>query len=310
MILTWQCSKPEVEKQVGINSNQSLDSIRALLMPVIDHSKRSYVLVPHDVSIKNYFGFMDSITSAIDTFRNESLDEYILVHNNPWIIDSLQKTDYYIQKAEGIFLFDQPGKVALHKNDTLFIPDSIRAMEITEKLNSTLIDINIPEYTLRIIQLDDTLLNTKVRVGRNDKVFLELAGHDVDLRTPIGKGKIVRIEKNPIVINPETGKRYEGTYRDDGKFTKMPIIPWLEPEINSIRYGALIHPTTNPETLGRPLSHGCVGTSEADAWVIYYNAPIGTKVIIRYELQVVSEKGDTLNLNDIYNLKKKSKLNF
>ena len=90
---------------------------------------------------------------------------------------------------------------------------------------------------------------------------------------------------------------------DDEHFTKMPIIPWLEPSINNIRYGAMIHPTTNPKTLGKAYSHGCVGLTEADAWKVYYNAPIGTKVIFRYDLQVLNEKGDTILLQDIYHLK-------
>ncbi|HWA33089.1 MAG TPA: L,D-transpeptidase, partial [Cyclobacteriaceae bacterium] len=146
----------------------------------------------------------------------------------------------------------------------------------------------------------DTILDCKVRVGRNAIQYLQLAGRKVNLRTPIGSGKIVRIARVPYVLNPETGKRYEGTHRDDGVLTEMPIVPWLEPEINGVRYGDLIHPTTNPETLGKAISHGCVGTSEADAWVIYYNCPVGTKVNFRYQLKVVNKKGDTVRLKDIY----------
>lgn len=82
----------------------------------------------------------------------------------------------------------------------------------------------------------------------------------------------------------------------------MPIIPWIEPSINGIRYGALIHPTTNPETLGKAYSHGCVGTTEQDAWFIYYNAPIGTPVFFRYDLTVIQPSGDILFLKDIYEL--------
>ncbi|MFZ9503983.1 MAG: L,D-transpeptidase family protein, partial [Cyclobacteriaceae bacterium] len=28
-------------------------------------------------------------------------------------------------------------------------------------------------------------------------------------------------------------------------------------------------------------SHGCVGVSEADMWVIYFNVPVGSEVLIR-----------------------------
>ena len=52
------------------------------------------------------------------------------------------------------------------------------------------------------------------------------------------------------------------------KVTKLPQIPFIETEINGIRNGQLIHPTTNPETLNKAYSNGCIGTKEADAWVI------------------------------------------
>ena len=46
--------------------------------------------------------------------------------------------------------------------------------------------------------------------------------------------------------------------------------------------------------MGFPYSNRCVGTSEADAWMIYYNAPIGTPVIFQYDLQIVNSNRDTL----------------
>lgn len=133
-----------------------------------------------------------------------------------------------------------------------------------------------------------------------------MAGREISLRTPIGEGEIVRIEKNPTFINPSNNHRYYATRRDDGMYTKLPLIPWLEPSIGGVRPGALIHPTTNPETLGKAYSNGCVGTPEGAAWRIYYYAPLGTKVRFRYDLDIVTEAGDTLHLEDIYNLKGKS----
>src|SRR5690606_4815866 len=108
--------------------------------------------------------------------------------------------------------------------------------------------------------------------------------------------------RDPWFINPVTGKRYFATQRDDGKYTLMPQIPWLEPAITGIRYGSLIHPTSNPNTLGKAYSNGCVGTAEGAAWIIYYHAPVGTKVSFRYDVTVTDEKGDTLQLKDIYQL--------
>ena len=82
--------------------------------------------------------------------------------------------------------------------------------------------------------------------------------------------------------------------------TKLPQIPFIETKINGIRNGQLIHPTTNPITLSKAYSNGCIGTTEADAWVIYYYAPINTKVKIRYNLNVTNEKGGVIILKDVY----------
>jgi L,D-transpeptidase ErfK/SrfK len=95
------------------------------------------------------------------------------------------------------------------------------------------------------------------------------------------------------------------TKRDDNRVTKLPQIPFIETEINGIRNGQLIHPTTNAATLGKVYSNGCIGTNEADAWVIYYYAPIETKIKIRYDLNVVDASGDSIVLKDIYNKKQK-----
>jgi L,D-transpeptidase catalytic domain len=303
--LIFQCTQTSNQKAV---TSETDDTVNRFNADTIGINKRSGVLfrtaIGRNVNVKSYFSFVDSIATAVDTFRNWSLNDYALVHANPWILDSLKNTDYYIQREKGNFLFDQSAKIVLHKNDSISIPDSTWSAQIMAKIDSTFIDINIPEFRLRIFQLGDTVMDTKVRVGQNKKKYLDLAGHEVDLRTPIGKGEIIRIEKKPLVINPETGKRYEGTNRDDGGYTKMPIIPWLEPSINGIRYGTMIHPITNPKTLGSPSSHGCIGTSEADAWVIYYNAPLGTEVNFRYDLKVLGDNGDTVVLKDIYNLRK------
>lgn len=73
--------------------------------------------------------------------------------------------------------------------------------------------------------------------------------------------------------------------------TKLPQVPFIETEINGLRYGQLIHPTTNPVTLGKAYSNGCIGTKEADAWVIYYYSPLQTKITISYDLDIVNKYG-------------------
>jgi L,D-transpeptidase ErfK/SrfK len=159
------------------------------------------------------------------------------------------------------------------------------------------------------IRVDDSVIySCPVRVGRNEVKYLKTVGRPVSLRTPVGEGRIIRIERNPWFVNPVTGHRYVNTRRDDGKYTRIPQIPWLEPMINGIRQGAMIHPTTNPVTLGQAYSNGCIGTREDDAWTIYYNAPIGTRVVFRYDLKTTTESGDTVELEDIYNLKTDAQL--
>jgi L,D-transpeptidase ErfK/SrfK len=48
--------------------------------------------------------------------------------------------------------------------------------------------------------------------------------------------------------------------------------------------------------LGKAYSNGCIGTSEADAWFVYYYAPLGTAIEIKYNL--INADGKTLK--DIY----------
>lgn len=164
----------------------------------------------------------------------------------------------------------------------------------------THLEINIPEFKLQIIQDGRELYNFLVRVGRNDKVYMAMAKREVDMRTMPGKGEIIRVNKNPAFINPQNNLRYYTTKRDDGKRTSLPAIPWLEPAIEGRRIGQLIHPTTNLETLGKAISNGCIGLRESDAWIVYYYAPIGTKVHFKYELERLNNKGETLRFKDIY----------
>lgn len=312
-LLIWSCSLSE-PKKIAQNTPILPDTIDTITnsktepVIIVRDSVAYNIEVGYDVPVKKYFRFLDSIIAAADTLAlGYKPDEYTLVHANPWIIDTLQSFDYYRLMERGIFVYDQPQLIVLHKGTKLMMPDSIWAASIRKKLKETVIDVNIPEFTLRIFQFGKKILECKVRVGRNADEYLQVAGRSVNLKTPIGKGEIVRIAREPLYINPRTGKKYDKTQRDDGKYTLMPIIPWIEPSINGIRYGAMIHPTTNPETLGKAYSHGCIGTTEHDAWFIYYNAPIGTPVIFRYDLMVIQPDGDTLFLKDIYGIGQKNK---
>jgi len=274
-------------------SGRAQDSIEEPVLP-------KWVSVSKTITIENYFEYIDSLVIEYDSLTNYPLTEHLLVRSNPWIIDTLANTDYYRMIERGSFVYDQRKMFVLWAKDSLMIPDSIRAYRILNTMKNTFIDVNIPEYKLRIYQ-DSLLLNTfPIRVGRNAKKYFAMGDKITDLRTITGKGQIVRHERDPDFYNPITCKRFFLTKRDDEKTTIMPQIPWIETEINGVRNGQMIHPTTNPKTLEKPYSNGCIGTKEADAWIIYYHAPIGTPITIRYDLKIRGEDKKEQVLKDIY----------
>jgi L,D-transpeptidase ErfK/SrfK len=166
------------------------------------------------------------------------------------------------------------------------------------------IDVNIPEFKLTLFKNGVPVYSCPVRVGRNAIEYMETVKTNVDLKTPIGTGKIVRTYRSPRFTDPHTGLTYLTTVRDDGARTLMPEIPSIQPFINGVSTGKIIHATTNQITLGKAYSHGCIGLTESDMWWVYYHAPIGTPVRFRYQLQVLNENGDTIQLKDIYGLRK------
>ncbi|KKL68519.1 hypothetical protein LCGC14_2124180 [marine sediment metagenome] len=259
-----------------------------------------YVTVERNISISEYFGFMDSVVERYDSIVPYQLSEHLLLRANPWVIDVLANTDYYRNIERDTFIYDQKQSIVLRKTDSLIFPEYIDASRILNTMNKTWIDINIPEFKLRIFQ-DSTLLYTfPIRVGQSRERFLVMGNRITDMRTITGKGKVIRVETNPTFYNPVDGKQFFTTKRDDEKRTLMPLIPWIETEINGIRNGQMIHPTTNPKTLGKAYSNGCIGVKEADAWLIYYYAPTGTPITIRYDLKVIDSEGKEIILKDIY----------
>lgn len=263
------------------------------------------IAIQEDISLRIYFDYIDSLVCQYDSLLPYSLDEHLLVRANDWIIDTLANTDYYTRMEKGQFVYDQRELVILKKGDTLQVPNVETAANLIGKRTMVVIDLNIPEFKLRILDAGKIVHTFPVRVGKNEVKYLDMAKRKVDLRTTPGVGKIIRLNRDPAFINPVNGKRYQQTKRDDGKYTKMPLIPYIEPEINGQRYGELMHPTTNPKTLGKAYSNGCIGLTEADTWRLYYYAPLGTKVVFRYDLEVKNEEGKWIQLKDIYAYRKK-----
>ena len=262
------------------------------------------VKVKHDVFVENYFEYLDSIVQKFDSLTPYKLTEHLLVRANPWIIDTLQNTDYYRMKARDSFVYDQKKMIALPKGNSITIPNSRIAKSILDAFQNTILDVNIPEFKLRIYEDSILLYEFPIRVGRDEEKYLKMSGRVQDLKTKTGSGVIVNHVRNPRYVNPANNHEYFVTNRDDKKVTKLTQIPFIETEINCLRYGQLIHPTTNPITLGKAYSNGCIGTKEADAWVIYYHAPIHTKIRIRYNLNVLNSKNEKIVLKDIYNKSK------
>lgn len=274
--------------------------IRVDTTEILNPKVTDTIKVNEAITIKEYFQYMDSIVQKYDTLTPYTLTEHVLVRANPWIIDTLQNTDYYRMMAKDSFVYDQKKLIVLPKNTKLYIPDSLFAKQLLQTFEKTTIDINIPEYKLRIYKDSVLLYEFPIRVGKHQKKYLEMSGRIQDLRTKTGEGHIVKHVLNPRYVNPVDNRQYHVTRRDDDKVTKLPQIPFIETEIDEVRNGQLIHPTTNPVSLGKAYSNGCIGTKEADAWVIYYHAPIGTKIKIRYDLNILNTTGDSIILKDVY----------
>lgn len=259
-----------------------------------------YIRPVDTVRVRDYFNYIDSLVVAYDSLTNYPLSEHLLVRSNPWIIDTLANTDYYRMMERDSFVYDQKRLIVLRPTDSILIPDSLQAARMIDKIKKTRIDVNIPEFKLRIFE-DSTFLYTfPVRVGQHRKRYLKMGDRITDLRTKTGKGQIVDYRRDPVFYNPVDGKRFYLTKRDDEKTTLMPQIPWIETKINGVRNGQLIHPTTNPKSLGKAYSNGCIGTKESDAWIIYYHAPVGTPITIRYDLIVKDSLGNDKILADVY----------
>lgn len=256
-----------------------------------------------DITITDYFPFMNALVKIGDSVLNYPISEHILIRHNPWVIDTLVNTDYYRMIERDSFVYDQRKLIALPKGAILKIPDSTTTCEILRDFEQTRIEVNIPEYRLRIFRDTVLLYSFPIRVGQHRKRYLAMGDREADLRTKCGIGTIIKHVKNPDFYNPVDGKQFYLTKRDDRKTTVMPQIPWIETEINGIRNGQMIHPTTNPETLGKAHSNGCIGTSESDAWVIYYYAPLGTAIEIKYDLIPNYLKNENSPLHDVYGYK-------
>ena len=270
------------------------------IMLMVEKPSTKKIRIYNDITIENYFSFIDSLVIKYDSVTPYQLTEHLLVRANPWIIDTLKNTDYYIQKARDSFIYNQKKMIVLNKGIELIIPNLEQANEILSSFKKTKIDVNIPEFKLRIYEDSIQLFSFLVRVGKDTKRFLKMSDRVQDLKTISGNGTIIGYNRYPDYYNPVNSHRYFVTNRDDKRITKLPQVPFIKTQINGVRNGQLIHVTTNPNTLGKAYSNGCIGTEEGNVWVIYYYAPFGTKITIRYDLTIKNKKGKDSLLVNVY----------
>ena len=276
------------------------EKFEPLIVPADGHQ----VQLKGPVKFDQLHNLLDSLAAAHFPDDLLTLAPALLAWENPWLLDSIRQYDYYRARLNGSFIENLNEEILFHSAFSLKIPDNTRATVLKQIIRENRIDVNIPAFRLVVINRSDTLCSCPVRVGRNETMFLEAVGHEVDLRTPIGIGTVFKVRRYPRSVNLHTGEPYVKTLRDDGRITQMPGIPSLEPKLDGKRWGKMIHATTNQATLGKAWSHGCVGLTEACMWTLYFLAPEGTALAFRYDLGARGSSPDATGLPDIYDLLK------
>lgn len=143
--------------------------------------------------------------------------------------------------------------------------------------------LNIPEYTLRLVDGNSVLKEYEVAVGT-----------DIE-PTPTGNFAVFFMEKNPT------------WYPASGFVDKTPVPPGPDNPLGSrwIEFapGFGIHGTHKVWTVDYPISGGCVRMYNPDVEELYERVEIGTPVRIIYETITLVEQKDGLYVRifaDIY----------
>ena len=107
------------------------------IMLMVEKPSTKKIRIYNDITIENYFSFIDSLVIKYDSVTPYQLTEHLLVRANPWIIDTLKNTDYYIQKARDSFIYNQKKMIVLNKGIELIIPNLEQANEILSSFKKT-----------------------------------------------------------------------------------------------------------------------------------------------------------------------------
>lgn len=161
---------------------------------------------------------------------------------------------------------------------------TVLAITASIGLASPEIQINIPEYTLRLVDNGQLIKTYAIAVGTPYE------------QTPVGLFQILDKQEYP-------------TWYPGSNFTdRTPVPPgpdnplgtrWME---FMPHYG--IHGTNKGWDINYPVSGGCIRMQDAEAREIYDKIPLGTPVLVAYQTLSMVEKQDGLYvkiLPDIYN---------
>ena len=104
LIVIFSC-KNESEQPIELVKNDK-DSSSTLIEKTRD-SVIFKVPVKAKITVVNYFKYMDTLVARYNSLVKYSLTEHIIVRANPWIIDTLENTDYYRRKERREFVYNQ-----------------------------------------------------------------------------------------------------------------------------------------------------------------------------------------------------------
>ncbi len=91
----------------------------------------SWIRITQDITIGQYFDYMDSLVNLYDSLVPYPLSEHLLVRANPWIIDTLANTDYYRMMARDSFVYDQRKLLVLRLFGLYYDPGFLIGMSLS-----------------------------------------------------------------------------------------------------------------------------------------------------------------------------------
>ena len=147
-------------------------------------------------------------------------------------------------------------------------------ISLIKRCNDLKSDTIRPNNRLKVVTVDFSIIVDKsqnvLTLKANDEVLkIYVVSTGEDNHTPTGEFKIVNKLRNPVwyktgaIVPAESPKNILGSH-------------WMGLSIKG--YG--IHGTTEPESLGRQITEGCIRMSNEDVEELFTIAPRGTKVTI------------------------------